>query len=556
MSSIPPTTPPGGGAPPPYPPYDPKTQWRVYREQQRAAWRAQRDAWKAQRHALKASYLNAYGPRVPSLLGPVILIGVGIIALLVYTGRIAAGDFWSWYGRWWPLLFIGAGLALLVEWALDMRRKVPVRRHGGMFVLLILLAILGVGAAGWNNFRGSFHSMFGDHGDEFFNSLGLPEHEYDQPALTAQIPANASIEIENPRGDVSVTAGDAPAIEVQAHEVAFAGSDADAKKIFDAEAAHLNASGSAVLVKSESNSNGRLNLTVTVPKSARVTVNAGRGDVTAAGLGAGINVSASHGDTHLSAITGSVQVHFSGGKHDFSAHQVDGDLSIDGDSNDLTLSEINGKVTQSGEILGDVHMENVAGPVHLHTSVTDLELAGLPGDLTLNSDDLRVAEAKGPVHVVSHSKDIDLSQIYGDSYVEDRNGSISVEPSGAYGVEARNGKGDVEVTLPPNASATVDGRTRNGDIVTDYGLTVSGEESKTVSGRIGAGASKIVLSADNGDLRIKKGPAFPSAPTSPAVPPKPRLPMLNVPPYHRVPAPLGATHLKEPSVPPAPPAPQ
>ena len=40
MSSVPPNTPPGGGPPPPYPPYDPKTQWRVYREQQRAAWRA------------------------------------------------------------------------------------------------------------------------------------------------------------------------------------------------------------------------------------------------------------------------------------------------------------------------------------------------------------------------------------------------------------------------------------------------------------------------------------------------------------------------------------
>ena len=95
-----------------------------------------------------------------------------------------------------------------------------------------------------------------------------------------------------------------------------------------------------------------------------------------------------------------MQVHFSGSKHDFSAHQVDGDLSIDGDCNDLTLSEIKGKITQSGEILGDVHIENVSGAVHLHTSVTDLELAELPGDLTLNSDDLRVTEAKGPVRVV------------------------------------------------------------------------------------------------------------------------------------------------------------
>ena len=60
--------------------------------------------------------------------------------------------------------------------------------------------------------------------------------------------------------------------------------------------------------------------------------------------------------------------------------------------------------------------------MHLHTSVTDLQVAALPGDMTLNSDDLRVTEAKGQVHVITHSKDVDLSQIYGDSYVEDRDG--------------------------------------------------------------------------------------------------------------------------------------
>ena len=76
-------------------------------------------------------------------------------------------------------------------------------------------------------------------------------------------------------------------IEVQAHEVAYASSDAEAKKIFDAEAPHLTVSGSAVLVKSESNDHGKLNLTITVPKLAHVTVNSGKGDVTVAGIGAG-----------------------------------------------------------------------------------------------------------------------------------------------------------------------------------------------------------------------------------------------------------------------------
>jgi len=108
MSSVPPNMPPGGGQPP-YGSYDPKTQWRIYREQQKAAWRAQRDAFKAQRYAAKAGYYGGvYTPRVPSIVGPVILIGVGIVAFLIITGRIAGGDFWGWYSHWWPLLLIGA----------------------------------------------------------------------------------------------------------------------------------------------------------------------------------------------------------------------------------------------------------------------------------------------------------------------------------------------------------------------------------------------------------------------------------------------------------------
>lgn len=528
MSSVPP------GTPPPYPPYDPKTQWRIYREQQRAAWRAQRDAMRAQRYAWKAGYGGAYGPRVPSIVGPIILICVGIVALLVMTGHINAGAFWAWYGRWWPLLLILAGLGLLAEWAVDMRRKTPVRRSGSFVGIIILLAFLGFGAAAWNH-AGPWFNQWNHDGNDFFNMFGLPEHDFDEQVQNAQVPADATINIENPRGDVSVTAGDTPTVQVQAHEVAFANSDEDARKIFDAESAHLTVNGSAVLIKSENNDHGRVNLTVTVPKTARVTINAGRGDVAVAGLGAGLSLNAAHGDAHLNSITGSVQVHFSNSRHDFSAHQIDGDLTADGNCNDLTISDVKGRVSMNGQIFGEVHIQNIAGPVSVHTSITDVQIASLPGDLTFDSDNLRVNESKGLVRVVTRSKDIDLNQIYGDCYVENRDGRISVEPAGAYSVEAKNNKGDVELTLPPNASATVSGRTHNGDIVNEYGLNISGEEDKTVNGRIGSGQAKIDISSSNGDLRIKKGPAFPAAPTAAAAPTAPNPPAVP-----------NARHLKAP----------
>jgi len=358
-----------------------------------------------------------------------------------------------------------------------------------------------------------FYHWDGNDGD-FFNSFGMPEHDSEQKLLSAAIPANSAIEIDNPRGDVNVMANDGSTVEVQAQEVAYTNSDSEAKRIFDSEAPHLSVNGSSVLVKAEGNSRGRLNVTVTVPKSAKVMVNAGKGDVTAAGLGTGINVKA-HGDVHLSSIAGAIEAHFSEGKHDFSVHDIQGDVTADGDLNDITLSDVKGKITQSGEILGDVHLENIAGAIRMHTSVTDLQVAELPGDLTLDSDDLHINEAKGQVRVTTHSKDVDLSQIYGDSSVEDRDGSISVEPAGSYAVNAKNGKGDVELTLPPNVSATVSVRTHNGDILSDYTFPSSEGQDKSTTFQIGSGGPKIVLSAENGDVHIKKGSAFAPAPPQP-----------------------------------------
>jgi DUF4097 and DUF4098 domain-containing protein YvlB len=283
-----------------------------------------------------------------------------------------------------------------------------------------------------------------------------------------------------------------------------------------------------------------VNLSVSVPKTAHVTVNAGWDSVTASGLGAGIDITA-RGDIHLSSITGPVVAHFIHGKHDvFAAQDVQGDVTLEGDVNDITVSNVKGGIAQNGDIPGDVSMENVAGPVHLHTSEATADAAELHGTLTMNDDDLRIIGAKGAVRVTTHSIDVDLSQIDGDSNVEDRDGNIRIELAGTYGVEARNSKGNVEITLPPNASATVNGTTHNGEVATDFPLAVSGDEDKTVSGRIGSGAARIVLSADNGDLHIKKGSATP-----PAVSAAPAAP-----------APPNARHLKSPKTLPAQPVTQ
>jgi hypothetical protein len=98
---------------------------------------SQRDAARAQRYYRRSL-------RRPSMIGPVVLIVVGVIALLVETNKLNALHLWDWYIHWWPLLLIGVGLLSLGEWWLDGQRgNVGRRSHGGLVALILCLAILG-----------------------------------------------------------------------------------------------------------------------------------------------------------------------------------------------------------------------------------------------------------------------------------------------------------------------------------------------------------------------------------------------------------------------------
>src|SRR5580700_3386621 len=104
MSTIPPPPP---GAPTP-PPYDPNA-WRAQRQAMKAQARMQRAQWKAQMRATRRG----------SIAGPVLLIALGVVFLLAQTGKMNWWSVATWYGTWWPVVLIGAGLILLAEWAYD-----------------------------------------------------------------------------------------------------------------------------------------------------------------------------------------------------------------------------------------------------------------------------------------------------------------------------------------------------------------------------------------------------------------------------------------------------
>jgi len=507
--------------PPPYSPQDARRQARDWARAQRDQMREQRRYWR-----------HWYGYRRPSVVGPVLLVSIGLIALLLETGHISVSGFWMWYERWWPLLLILVGLVSLAEYFWDRNDPYAGRRSvGGVVFLIILLAMVGWSAHG--HWWGPFSNQFGDS-DDFFSMMG-EEHDNDV-AMDQAIADNATVNIQNARGDVTVTVSSDGQMHVHAHQVVHS-SDKDAPGIFDEVKPRIVASGTSAVITVPGRSGALVDLTVQVPEKAFTTVNTNHGDVTIEGLKNNADVTSSHGDVKFDDITGDVHARMDHG--DFSAHQIGGHAFVDGHVDDITLSEIKGPVVLEGEFFGDTHLEQVGSTVHFHTTRTDLDIPKLGGDLTMDSGDLTASQVYGPVRIVTRSKNIDLSQVSGDLHLENSDGDVSVVSVIPLGnVQIANRSGGLSLTVPPNSNFSVTATTtEDDDLETDFPLqTTTSGDRRTATGTVGHGGVRLDLSTTHGNLRLKQGSSLPMPPA----PPEP-------------PAPLAAPkHLRAPKTPTAP----
>ena len=341
---------------------------REARWQAKQAARVQRDQWKAQMRAQKDYYKTYWrGWHRPSFVGPLILLSFGIIALLMETGKLDAVEFWGWYARWWPLLLIVMGGLLLAEHFLDWNRPWGGRRSMGGIVWLVILMV----CLGWvsreGHLMGPFSWGFGgdDNGDNFWNWMGA-EHDNDVQIDQALTAAKPSVTINDPQGDITITASTDNQMHLRAHEMVHRDSDSEAQKIFTQLKPRVDASGGGAVITVPEKQGARVDLTLELPAAAFATVTAGHGDVTADGLNGGVQVTANHGEVKLEDIGGDAQGHIDHG--DFSAHNVQGRVLVDGHGDDVTLSEIQGPVTINGDFFGDIHLEQIGADIHYHSS--------------------------------------------------------------------------------------------------------------------------------------------------------------------------------------------
>ncbi len=512
----------GNYPPPPYPPPGPPygSDWKYQRRVLKQQARAQRDAY---RYQLR-------GQRRSSILGPILLIALGIVFLLVQTNHLESHRLWDWYSRFWPLLLVGAGIILVLEWAVDQYMQSDTaqpqyrrRAGGGVFVLLIVLGFTGLVLSGIR--QGGSSKLFPglsfnqDNLDEFMGD----KHESDQ-SLAQSFPAGDSFMVDNPRGDVTISGtSDDNQIHIAVHKEIYTRSDSEAANKAQRFSPNLVTSGNGVTLSVPSLHGGRADLTITLPAVAATTVTANHGDIHISALKSNVQATANHGDIELSAITGNVSTHINNSDSSVSAHSITGALMIEGRGDHTTLSDLSGPVTISGDFFGTGHYEHIRGPIKFHTSRTDLQLTRLDGEIEIsNNADLSISEAVGPVTLTTANRNITLERIAGDIVVTNRNGSVdltSAPPLGNITIENRNGS--VDLTIPEQSSFAYQLEATNGDIESGFSqidIPAGGLQKKTVSGTVGNGGPLLHIATTQGDLSVRKGSIAPLPPTPPAPP--------------------------------------
>ena len=525
------------GYPPSYPPpagpptgFTPKQQARAARQQMKAA-RAQYKqqaraavlAAKAQRDLYRAQ-TRQY--RRGSILGPVIILGIGVIILLVRLGRVPAGSFLLWYGHWWPLLLVGAGVVLVAEWAFDQMPRADgtpyVRRGlgGGAIFLLLALALTGAALHGVRdansldrNFFLSHLSINPDNIDEIFGE----KHEMTQ-TVDAAFPAGSSLTIDNPHGDVTITGKSADdQVHVIANLEVYTESDSDAQTKTQQLTPRISREGSVVTVTVPAIHGASSDLSITVPDFGETIVNANHGDIAISSLRAPVTLTANHGDIELNSLTGAVNARINHGDATFTAHNITGNINLQGHAEDITISDVTGQTSLEGEFLGDIHLEHLGGLVSFRSNRTQLTLARLNGQLDISpKSDLTGSEIVGPTSLHTRSRNISFERIAGDLNISNSDGSVEITAAPTLGnitIDDRNG--EINLSVPDQAPFSIDAETRGGEINSDLDLKpTSDDKTATLRGQVGTGGPHISIHTTHLDINIHKK-------TEPQIPPPP-----------------------------------
>jgi hypothetical protein len=471
------------------------------------------------------------------MTGSVILIILGVIFLLGNLHLISWKTLGAWFAHYWPLLLILWGVLKLVEHYKAKQEGVPAPGIGaGGIVLLIFLIIAGLTAS--QMARVDWNGVGDEMGIEDHVPFFGESHEFDDQ-LSQDFPPGAAVKIVNDRGAVNVNVSNGDKIEVSTTKKIRSDNKDEAEKWNEQTKPQITVSGNLVTINANTRGAGdhpvTVDMNVSVPRKAALTIAAQRGDISVAGRDGNVEISSQRGDVAVADVNGNVTLNMDRGAVNMghssvSVAQVSGDVSVQGRSNEVSIADVKGAVRLNGDVSDSLRLSKIGKSVSFKSSRTDLEFAKVMGDLDLDSDSLRADNIVGPVRLSTRSKDVTLEAVSGDVRIQDENSGVQLSLKSPGNIQIDNRNGDITVGVPDKVGFRVEARSRGGEVQADFpGVNVTNtDEDGKAQGTFGNGAMHLVLNSEHGNITIHKGETE-NAHSIPAPPAPPRPPRKAAP---------------------------
>ncbi|GIP60297.1 DUF4097 family beta strand repeat-containing protein [Paenibacillus sp. FSL W8-0186] len=414
--------------------------------------------------------------RTGRMTASLLLIGVGIILLIdVATGS----NFMLHLLKWWPLLFVVAGLEQIYVFLWNRRktayplRLLRVDLKGLLLSLFVAFSVFAVTQQDhymhlWNRVSLDLTAAGTDFSAEEGYSLIKEQLEIPIDLSTEQIVLNGingnidvrRAEIEGIRVESTVWVDQLPAEEAKlvAEETEL--------QITEGKTLTLNVKDK--VYGASGKRHPRMNMTVFLPENRFLD----------------IDISTSNGKIKMSGVRALKQIKLQTGNGDLKLWDVNGDVTAKTLNGDAEMYRIFGNVsvdTQGGNMMGNM----ITGQVSMSTLVGNIAL--------MNADD--------DIHAATKNGNIVIHGVAAALKAESLNGKIQIESPQIEGDwNVYSAVGEMTITIPEEGDYTLEGSSGYGDIITELPFAV---DNKTIHGIVGSG-EYLVKVEGNSNLYVNQ----------------------------------------------------
>jgi len=457
---------------------------------------------------------------VGSIFWGLTLVAVGGLLLARNLGYSL--PIWGAIAKYWPVLIILWGLLKLIDY-FRLRGDLEKRPlfSGGEVAILICVLFVGSAITAAANISPGIGEFFNfptdfDFWDITGNNYQYAEHQ------ELQATSGATIRIFNLYGFVDVKPSDGDRIVLDVEKVVRAATKEEADRLAQEFTFSIRNEGSNYRVASSRDENTvnvgirignerqrfKSSMTIRVPRKSLLEVTNKYGTVSVEGLEGNQTISNKYGSTSIQDITGGLTV--TTGYGSAVIGNVSGDVNVTNAYASTTLRTMGAKVTVENKY-GSVDVQDVKGDASIDNRYSVINAQRIAGSLTIRgrNNSVDVDDVNGAVDVETSYKNLSVRNTKGEITLANRHGSIDLElddPVLRKEIRINATYSDVSIELPATASFSFEGRTRYGDIDSEFdGFTVnsSGRE-RSIRGQQGGGDTRITVETTHGSIRLEK----------------------------------------------------